>query len=123
MGKQFVTNRRELAEKRGRQGEAIAAWWLRLHGWRIVGQRLKTPRGEVDLIARRGKTIAFIEVKARVKQSDLATAIDGWRLRRVAAAAEQLLPRYGKGAENMRIDVILVAPWRWPHHLVNVWHG
>ena len=38
-------------------------------------------------------------------------------------AAEQLLPRYGKGAENMRIDVILVAPWRWPHHLVNVWHG
>ena len=123
MGKQFVTNRRELAEKRGRQGEAIAAWWLRLHGWRIVGQRLKTPRGEVDLIARRGKTIAFIEVKARVKQSDLATAIDGWRLRRVAAAAEQLLPRYGKGAENMRIDVILVAPWRWSHHLVNVWHG
>ena len=123
MGKQFVTNRRELAEKRGRRGEAIAAWWLRLHGWRIVGQRLKTPRGEVDLIARRGKTVAFIEVKARVKQSDLATAIDGWRLRRVAAAAEQLLPRYGKGAENMRIDVILVAPWRWPHHLVNVWHG
>ena len=118
-----MTNRRELAEKRGRRGEAIAAWWLRLHGWRIVGQRLKTPRGEVDLSARRGKTVAFIEVKARVKQSDLATAIDGWRLRRVAAAAEQLLPRYGKGAENMRIDVILVAPWRWPHHLVNVWHG
>lgn len=123
MGKRFLTNRRELAEKRGRRGEAIAAWWLRMHGWRIVGQRLKTPRGEVDLIARRGKTVAFIEVKARVKQSDLATAIDGWRLRRVAAAAEQLLPRYGKGAENMRIDVILVAPWRWPHHLVNVWHG
>lgn len=118
-----MTNRREQAEKRGRRGEAIAAWWLRLHGWRIVGQRLKTPRGEVDLIARRGKTVAFIEVKARVKQSDLATAIDGWRLRRVAAAAEQLLPRYGKGSENMRIDVILVAPWRWPHHLVNVWHG
>ena len=118
-----MTANRQNAEKRGRRGEVIAAWWLRLHGWRIVGQRLKTPRGEVDLIARRGKTVAFIEVKARVKQSDLATAIDVWRLRRVAAAAEQLLPRYGKGAENMRIDVILVAPWRWPHHLVNVWHG
>ncbi|MCC6479508.1 MAG: YraN family protein [Sphingomonadaceae bacterium] len=118
-----MSNRRERAEKRGRRGEAIAAWWLRLHGWRIVGQRLKTPRGEVDLVARRGKTVAFIEVKARTKQGDLATAIDGWRLRRVAAAAEQLLPRYGKCAENMRIDVILVAPWRWPHHLVNVWHG
>jgi putative endonuclease len=101
----------------------VAAWWLRLQGWRIVGQRLKTPWGEVDLVARRGSTIAFIEVKTRVSDSDLATAINGWRLRRVAAAAEQLLPRYAKGAENMRIDVILVAPWRLPHHLVNVWHG
>lgn len=118
-----MTNRRALAEIRGRRGEAIAAWWLRLQGWRIVGQRLKTPRGEVDLIARRGKTIVFIEVKARTRQTDLAMAIDGWRLRRVAAAAEQLLPRYAKGAENMRIDVILVAPWRWPQHLINVWHG
>jgi putative endonuclease len=111
------------AEKRGRRGEAIAAWYLRLLGWRIVGERIKTPRGEVDLIARRGRTIAFVEVKARSKRIDLATAIDGYRLRRVAAAAEILLPRYGKGAENMQIDVILVAPWRWPHHLRNVWHG
>ncbi len=118
-----MTSRREQAEARGRRGEAIAAWWLRLQGWRIVGQRLKTPWGEVDLIARRGRTVAFIEVKARSRTTDLATAIDGWRLRRVAAAAEQLLPRYAGGAENMRIDVILVAPWRIPHHLVNVWHG
>jgi putative endonuclease len=118
-----LNSRREQAEARGRRGETIAAWWLRLHGWRIVGQRLKTPRGEVDLVARRGRTVAFVEVKTRVKEADLATAIDGWRLRRVAAAAEQLLPRYGKGAENMQIDVILVAPWRLPHHLVNVWHG
>ncbi|MBL0925600.1 MAG: YraN family protein [Sphingomonadaceae bacterium] len=111
------------AEKRGRRGEAIAAWFLRLRGWHIVGERVKTPRGEVDLIARRGKTVAFVEVKARTKQLDLATAIDAHRLRRVAAAAEILLPKYGKGTENMQIDVILVAPWRWPHHLRNVWHG
>ena len=45
------------AEKRGRRGEAIAAWFLRLQGWRIVGERIKTPRGEVDLIARRGRTV------------------------------------------------------------------
>ncbi len=115
--------KRQEAEVRGRRGEAIAAWWLRLHGWRIVAERVKTPRGEVDLIARRGKTVAFIEVKARSKGSDLAFAIDGYRLRRVAAAAEILLPKYAKNAENMQIDVILVAPWRWPHHLRNVWHG
>ncbi len=84
---------------------------------------MKTPRGEVDLIARRGKTIAFVEVKARANVRDLATAIDAYRLRRVAAAAEILLPKYGKECENMQIDVIMVAPWRWPNHLPNVWHG
>ncbi len=110
------------AEKRGRRGEALAAWFLRLKGWRIVGTRVKTPRGEVDLIARRGKSIAFVEVKARAHTSDLATAIDASRLRRVAAAAEILLPKYGKSCENMQIDVIMVAPWRWPNHLPNVWH-
>ncbi len=111
------------AEQRGRRGESIAAWFLRLKGWRVVAMRVKTPRGEVDLIARRGKTIAFVEVKARSNVRDLATAIDAYRLRRVAAAAEILLPKYGKECENMQIDVIMVAPWRWPHHLPNVWHG
>ncbi len=114
---------RQRAEARGRRGEAIAAWWLRLHGWRIVGERIKTPRGEVDLIARRGRTLAFIEVKARVKDADLATAIDAYRLRRVTAAAESLIHKYSKGTDEVRIDVILVAPWRVPRHLVNVWHG
>ena len=115
--------KRQRAEARGRRGEAIAAWWLRLHGWRILGERVRNPRGEVDLIARRGRTLAFIEVKARVKDADLAKAIDAYRLRRVAAAAESLLHKYSKGTDEVRIDVILVAPWRIPRHLVNVWHG
>jgi len=114
---------RKAAEKRGRRAETHAAWWLRLHGWRIVGQRVRNPRGEVDLVARRGKTLAFVEVKARVKDSDLAIAIDARRLKRVAAAAESLIGKYGEGAENIRIDVILVSPWRLPQHLVNVWDG
>jgi putative endonuclease len=118
-----MMGKRERAETRGRRGETIAAWWLRLQGWRIVGERVRTARGEVDLIARRGKTLAFIEVKARKSDADLAIAIDHPRLRRVAAAADVLYPRYAQGAENVRIDVILVAPWRLPHHLVNVWHG
>jgi putative endonuclease len=115
--------KRQVAEARGRRAETIAAWWLRLHGWRIVAQRARNPRGEVDLIARRGKTLAFVEVKARVSEHNLGLAIDHSRLRRVAAAAEAMIPQYGKGAENIRIDVILVAPWAWPRHLVNVWHG
>jgi putative endonuclease len=114
---------RRAAEQQGRQGERIAAWWLRIQGWRIVGQRVRTGRGEVDLVARRGKTLAFIEVKTRGDDAALALAIDDYRLRRVTAAAEALVARYGAGAEGVRIDVMLVRPWRLPIHLKNVWHG
>jgi putative endonuclease len=114
---------RQRAEQQGRRGETAAAWWLRLHGWRIVGQRVRTHGGEVDLIARRGKTLAFVEVKTRRDGEALATAIDEYRLRRVAAAANALAYRYGKGALDIRIDVILITPWKLPLHLVNVWHG
>ncbi len=114
---------RQAAEKQGRTGERIAAWWLRLHGWRIVGERVKTRRGEIDLIARRGKTLAFVEVKTRGTEEALAMAIDEYRMRRVVDAAQAVLPRYGKGAENIRVDVMLVRPWRLPVHLKNVWHG
>ena len=114
---------RQAAEQQGRAGERIAAWWLRLHGWRIVGERVRTRRGEVDLIARRARTIAFIEVKTRGNAAALALAIDEYRLRRVVGAAEALLARYGADAEEVRIDVMLIRPWRLPVHLKNVWHG
>jgi putative endonuclease len=110
---------RAVAERRGRRGEALAAWFLRLNGWRIVGQRLKTPRGEVDLIARRGRTIAFVEVKWRARAEELGLAIDARRMARVAAAAQALAPRYARDGDDLRIDVILLAPGRWPHHIVN----
>jgi putative endonuclease len=113
--------KRQRAEASGRRGEVLAAWWLRLHGWRIVAQRQRVAGGEVDLIARRGNTLAFVEVKWRTRASDLDTAIDGWRLRRVAAAATMIAPRLARAQENIRIDVMLLAPWRLPHHLTNVW--
>ena len=114
---------RRAAEQQGRSGERIAAWWLRLQGWRIVGERVRTRRGEVDLIARRGRTLAFIEVKTRGDAASLAIAIDEYRLRRVVDSAHALVARYGAGAEDIRIDVMLVRPWRVPVHLKNVWHG
>lgn len=106
-------------EAQGRRGEALAAWYLRLKGWRIVAQRVKTPRGEVDLVARRGKTLAFVEVKWRRSAAELDFAIDEYRLRRVAAAAEALAARYARPNDMQRIDVILVAPWTWPRHMAN----
>ncbi len=118
-----MSDKRRIAENAGRRAEAKAAWWLRLHGWRILDQRVKTPRGEVDLVARRGRIVAFIEVKARKTEAALGDAIDEYRLRRVAAAASILAPRYAQNGEDIRIDVMLLAPWRLPYHLPNVWHG
>jgi putative endonuclease len=112
-------NSRAEREAKGRRGEAIAAWYLRLKGWRIVAQRVRTQRGEVDLVARRGKTLAFIEVKWRKSVAELDFAIDEYRLRRVAAAAEALAARYSRPGDVQRIDVILVAPGRWPRHMAN----
>ena len=111
--------KRQLAEQRGRRGETLAAWFLRLKGWKVVARRVKTPRGEIDLIARRGSTVAFIEVKWRKTAQELATAIDAYRLRRVVAAADGVSHRYAKSGEDIRIDVILLAPGCWPRHITN----
>jgi putative endonuclease len=113
---------RRLAEARGRRAETLAAWWLRLQGWRILAHRVKTRAGEVDLIARRGRTLAFVEVKARTAAFDLTLAIDESRLARVAAAANWLAHRYTRPGDDIRIDVILIGRGL-PKHLPNVWHG
>ncbi|MFM5906126.1 MAG: YraN family protein [Novosphingobium sp.] len=111
--------KRQEAERRGRKGEALAAWYLRLKGWRILAQRVKTPRGEIDLIARRGRLVTFVEVKWRNRAEDLDYAIDEWRLRRVRAAVESVAHRWMKSGDDMRIDIVLLAPGRWPRHITN----
>ncbi len=112
--------RRRQAEAQGRRAETVAAWWLRLHGWRILDRRVRVHGGEVDLVAKRGRTIAFVEVKQRKGKAELDHAIDAWRLRRVVQAADYLAHRYAKTGEDIRVDVILLAPRSLPRHLVNV---
>jgi putative endonuclease len=115
--------KRQAAERGGRRAETLAAWWLRLKGWRILGRRVRTPVGEVDLVARRGRTLAFVEVKARADDGQAALALDDFRLRRVACAAEALAARYARPGDTIRIDAMFVVPGRLPRHLANVWHG
>jgi putative endonuclease len=112
--------KRQKAERGGRRAERLAAWWLRLKGWRILAMRARTPVGEVDLIARRGKVLAFIEVKARATEADAALALDEYRLRRVARAAEALLPRYMRDGDVVRLDAMFIVPWRLPRHMTNL---
>jgi putative endonuclease len=114
---------REAAEKRGRGAETLACWYLRLTGWRILARRARVPGGEVDVIARRGRTLAFVEVKQRASIEAAAFALDEWRLRRVAVAAERLSKRYMRAGDDVRIDAIFIIPRRWPQHLANVWQG
>ena len=114
---------RRAAEQRGRGAENLACWYLRLHGWRIVARRARVPGGEVDVVARRGRILAFVEVKARATDEAAAFALDEFRLRRVATAAERLAPRYMRHGDDIRIDAIYIVPRRWPRHVTNVWHG
>lgn len=114
---------RQGAEKRGRGAETLACWYLRLKGWRILARRARVPGGEVDIVARRGHTLAFVEVKARASKDAAALALDDWRLRRVVVAAERLGPRYMRDGDEVRIDAFFIVPRRWPRHLTNIWCG
>ena len=114
---------RRQAERQGRIGETAAAWWLRLKGWRILARRVRTPVGEVDLVARKGNLISFVEVKRRATEAELDFAIDQRRLSRVAAAAEYLAPRYMQAGDDIRIDDILIARGIALRHIENAWIG
>ena len=117
------TPQRRTAEAAGRRGERLAGWWLRLKGWSILDRRVRTPAGEVDLVARKGNLVAFVEVKTRRTVAELDHAIDERRLARVAAAAEVLMSRYAGPGDDIRVDVILLAPGTRPRHIENAWIG
>lgn len=114
---------RQEAERRGRSGETWAAFYLRLKGWRILARRIRVRGGEVDIVARRGRTLAFVEVKARANMDSAAFSLDRYRLRRVAAAAEILAPRFMREGDEVRIDAIFIVPGRLPRHLPDIWQG
>lgn len=115
--------KRQAAEAAGRRGEEAAARFLRAQGWTILAERVRTKAGEVDLVARQGDLIAFVEVKTRRSFAELAFAIDERRLARVAAAAEVLMERFAAPGDDIRVDVILIAPGCEPQHIENAWTG
>jgi putative endonuclease len=121
MMRERSTPKRQDDDQRGREAEAQAAMWLTQQGWRIVAERVKTKAGEIDLIAKRPGLVAFVEVKWRARAASLGDAIDERRLTRVAKAAEVVAHEYARNGEDIRIDVILLAPGRKPTHIENAW--
>ena len=111
---------RKFNESAGRRGELWAALFLSLKLYRIVARRVKTPVGEIDLIARRGATTVFVEVKARSFSHQEAEAMGVVNRRRIVHAAEAWLARHPAFANTpLRFDVIFLAPFAWPRHIVN----
>ena len=119
-----MTVTRRLAWLRGRSAERRAAWYLRLKGYRVLEVDYRTPVGEIDLVARRGRVLALVEVKARPTLDQARHAITARQRERITRAAEVYLqrnPRLGK--LNARFDVVLIAPGHWPRHITDAWRA
>ncbi|PPJ48084.1 YraN family protein [Rhizobium sp. KAs_5_22] len=110
--------KRKRAERRGRWSEWGAAIFLMAKGYSILAMRYRARAGEVDIIARRGEVIAFIEVKAR---RDLMAAIDAVTFtsqNRIRAAGDHWLARQPDAARlSLRYDIVAIVPWTWPRHI------
>ncbi|TQV79866.1 YraN family protein [Denitrobaculum tricleocarpae] len=110
------------AYQRGRWAEAAACVWLLLQGFKILERGYRTAAGEIDVIARRGRLLLFVEVKARPSLDLARAAIADRQKRRIERAAAIFLQRYDRlSACDCRFDAILIAPKRWPKHIRDAW--
>ncbi len=104
------------------RAERRAAWWLRLRGYRILVRRFRCQAGEIDLVARRGATIAFVEVKYRASREDAAYAVTPRQRQRIERAAAVYLGRNrSTDGCDVRFDAVLLGPGRWPRHVADAW--
>ena len=108
---------KKFADGAGRRGEALAALFLQVQGYRVLDRRVKTPVGEVDLIVRRGRITVFVEVKSRSFSHQEADALYAVNRKRIVRAAQYWLIRNpARTHDEFRIDVIFLAPFAWPRH-------
>ncbi|KAB0679693.1 YraN family protein [Aureimonas leprariae] len=109
---------------RGHRGEWLAAWALRMKGYRILAVRHRTKLGEIDLIARRGSTVAVVEVKARSTLAAAMDAVSPAAQRRICNAADLWLAKQRDAARlSLRFDLVAILPRRWPVHVPDAWRG
>jgi putative endonuclease len=108
------------AYRRGVFAETFAALMLRLKGYAIVARRYKTPVGEIDLVALKGKRLAFVELKRRKTVEDAAWTLPAKQRRRIVRAAQYWLAGHPNfSGHDIAFDVVLTAPWAWPRYIEN----
>ncbi len=119
-----MSNKRQKAYKRGLWVETLAAILLMAKGYRILKRRYKTPVGEVDLIAKKGRRLLFVEVKARRDLSEALESVNTKTQKRIERAGLHFISRHPDYADyEMRFDVIAMArPFRL-QHLDNAWQA
>ncbi len=112
---------RRAAERRGRVGEWLAILYLMAKGYRILGHRLRTPYGEVDIAAWKAGVLVIIEVKARKTYDAGAHALTPAGQQRIARAAQVLAGRWRLLAAPIRYDLIVVGASWLPKHERGAW--
>ena len=117
------TAKRQRSEKQGRSSETLAALMLRLKGYRILGRRVRTHAGEIDLVARSPRgVLCFVEVKARADTMTAAQSVGGRQQARIARAANLYVAgKPGLARAQMRFDIVAVSPRAWPRHIPEAW--
>jgi len=116
--------KRVAAFRLGLSAEKAAAMLLAAKGYRTIARRFKSPAGEIDLVVKRGRLIAFVEVKARKGLDEAAESVLIRQRRRIVAAAEAWLAAHPEHAGyDMRFDAVLVAPGRLPQHLAGAFEA
>ncbi|KAF0184933.1 MAG: putative endonuclease [Hyphomonadaceae bacterium] len=111
---------RQSAEKYGRFGEFAAAILLTLSGYQVLEWRKKTFMGELDLVARRGNFLVFVEVKVRKTLDEAQFAISVSQQKRIIKAASLYChKRHWTQNFTWRYDVVAIAPWRFPRHIID----
>jgi putative endonuclease len=115
-----AAGRRRFTYLRGRGAERLALIWLMLKGYRPLARRFSAQGGEIDLIMRRGDTVAFVEVKARGTMEVALESIGATKKRRFGRAARAWLSRHPWAATlTLRADAVFLAPGHFPRHLPN----
>ncbi|MDQ0466808.1 putative endonuclease [Caulobacter ginsengisoli] len=112
------------ARGEGRWAEVQAALLLMAKGYRILGFRLAARQGEIDILALRGKVLAAVEVKRRTSLEAALEAVYPAQRERIRRAAERVAAtRSSLAGVMVRLDLIALAPGRWPRHIPDAWQG